>query len=370
MERDAVPPLTWLHVGDLHITEPGLDNHLALQRIVSTINDRLAGQLDFVFLPGDNADQGTDAQYRLVRAELDRLAVPVLIIPGDHDFEPGGLDAYHQVLGAEHLPAVHVIAGRRCLFLDIVSNGGGGPDFRIGETQFAWLEQQLRQAGAEGQPVALFMHSYPDDLGPDAPRFRDLLSAHPVPVIDMGHTHYNELANDGRTIYAATRSTGQIEEGEAGMSFCALDGAAVSWRFKTLDSPWPLVMITAPADRRLATTWSAVQPGPTVIRARVLGDASPATVTCRIDDAPARPMAERDGVWSLEWLATHGPHRIVVQAVTASGDSDADTIELAVGAPVAPSATPPGSDAHSIGAWSERHVLGTQLGPNRNGRKW
>jgi hypothetical protein len=29
----------------------------------------------------------------------------------------------------------------------------------------------------------------------------------------MGHTHDNELANDGHIIYAATRSTGQIEEG-------------------------------------------------------------------------------------------------------------------------------------------------------------
>ena len=29
-----------------------------------------------------------------------------------------------------------------------------------------------------------------------------------------------------------------------------------------------------------------------------------------------------------------------------------------------------GSDAGSIGVWPERHLLGTQLGPNRNGRKW
>jgi Icc protein len=31
---------------------------------------------------------------------------------------------------------------------------------------------------------------------------------------------------------------------------------------------------------------------------------------------------------------------------------------------------PTGSDVRSIGAWPERHILGTQLGPNRNGRKW
>jgi 3',5'-cyclic-AMP phosphodiesterase len=69
----------------------------------------------------------------------------------------------------------------------------------------------------------------------------------------MGHTHYNDLANDGRTIYAATRffSVGQIEEGDVGFAFAAVDRGAVSWRFKTLDSPWPFVMITSPPDRRL-----------------------------------------------------------------------------------------------------------------------
>jgi Icc protein len=29
-----------------------------------------------------------------------------------------------------------------------------------------------------------------------------------------------------------------------------------------------------------------------------------------------------------------------------------------------------GSDADTIGAWPEKHIPGTQLGPNRNGRKW
>lgn len=363
-------PLVWLHVGDLHVTEPELDNHRALQRIVADIDDRLADQVDFVFLPGDNADQGTPAQYRLVREAIDRLRVPVRIIPGDHDFEPGALDAYHAVLGAEPLPAAHVVAGTLCLFLDIVSAGGGGPDFRVGDTQFAWLERQLRAADRAARPVALFMHSYPADLGPDADRMMALLADSQVRVIDMGHTHYNELANDGRVIYAATRSTGQIEEGAAGYALMALDGDAVSWRFKPLESAWPLVMITAPADRRLATARSAVAPGPATIRARVLGAPAIAGVTCRIDDAPAVPMRDQAGLWSLDWTAAAGAHRIVVRAITHSGDSDSDAIDIVVGAAASPAMPSLGSDAHSIGAWPERHVLGTQLGPNRNGRKW
>ena len=97
------------------------------------------------------------------------------------------------------------------------------------------------------------MHSYPADLKGDGETeaFNRLLAAHDVALVDMGHTHYNELANDGRTIFAATRSTGQIEEGPVGYSVVTLDGGVVSWRFKALDDAFPFVVVTAPADHRL-----------------------------------------------------------------------------------------------------------------------
>ena len=66
-------------------------------------------------------------------------------------------------------------------------------------------------------------------------------------LVSVGHTHYNEISNDGRTIYAATRSTGQIEEGDVGFAFAAIDRGAVSWRFKPLQSSWPFVTITSPS---------------------------------------------------------------------------------------------------------------------------
>ena len=49
----------------------------------------------------------------------------------------------------------------------------------------------------------------------------------------MGHTHYNELSNDGHTLYTATRSTGTDRRGATvGFSVTNLDnGIVVSWRF-------------------------------------------------------------------------------------------------------------------------------------------
>src|SRR5258707_15224178 len=97
------------------------------------------------------------------------------------------------------------------------------------------------------------MPAYSADMRESAEQMRNLYTRHWVAAVDMGHTHYNELANDGRTIYAATRSTGQIEEGPVGFSVMAVDRGVVSWRFKPLDTAWPFVLITSPADRRLVT---------------------------------------------------------------------------------------------------------------------
>ena len=81
------------------------------------------------------------------------------------------------------------------------------------------------------------MHTYPADLrgdGETAAINDGLRRPARCLLVDMGHTHYNELANDGRTIYAATRSTG-TDRGRPGrlLPSSTIDRrAVVSWRFK------------------------------------------------------------------------------------------------------------------------------------------
>ena len=363
--------LSWLHIGDLHITAAGLDNHRDLQRIVALANTLPPGSLDFALLPGDNADDGTPEQFALVRDAVAPLALPLHILPGDHDFKPRSLDAYHAVLGAGPLPAAHTIKGHRCLFLDVVSQGGGGPDFRLGEDQLAWVERELEDARAAGQNAVLFMHTYPADLQEGAERLGALLARPEVLCVDMGHTHYNELANDGSTVFMATRSTGQVEEGPPGFSVAAVDGRAVSWRFKALDGAWPFVLVTQPADRRLATGTAQSANGPVTVQAKVLADAPVRHVEVQADGGPWRPMVPVPGAEALWTAQLDQPGDILrVRAVGADGRMDEDAVE-----PLRPGWEPParkadGSDADSIGAWPERGLLGTQLGPNRKGKKW
>jgi predicted phosphodiesterase len=375
--------LTWVHCGDLHVShEDDYTSIPRLQALVDEVNSHLADAVDFVFLPGDNANNGTLEQYRRIGAMLRDIRLPVHAIPGDHDFEPGTLDAFYHMHGAESLPKMVVMDGRRCLFLDIVSPGSGGPDFRLGEQQLRWLEQQLAiPTTADNRPV-VFMHAYPGDMHEHGEHLARLFAKAHVAVVDTGHTHYNELINDGSVIYASTRSTAQVEEadGEAGYSLVAVDGAVVSWRFKPLGSAWPFVLITSPADYRLVTDASSPQQVPTgafTVRARIFGNGVRA-VTVSVDDGKPVVMRPVDGeanVWSalVSSPDTADSFSIIVHAQDADGSSDEDRIDvltLSAAAAIRRSEAAPGTDAHAVKAWPAHGILGSQLGPNKYGRKW
>ncbi len=51
--------------GDLHIRDADGENYLDFLALIEEANQHLQGEVDFAFLPGDNADNGTEDQYRL-----------------------------------------------------------------------------------------------------------------------------------------------------------------------------------------------------------------------------------------------------------------------------------------------------------------
>ncbi|MBV9827566.1 MAG: metallophosphoesterase [Alphaproteobacteria bacterium] len=371
--------LSWVHFGDLHMTRAEEQNHADLLALVGDANRHLAGGIDFAVLPGDNADNGTAEQYQIVREAVRPLTMPLHILPGDHDFESGSLQAFHEVLEAAPLPKATVVNGHRCLFLDVVSAGGGGPDFRLDDAQLRWLEGQLKAADEAAQTSIVFMHTYPADLRQGRCALLQLLARYGVACVDTGHTHYNELANDGRTIYAATRSTGQIEEGPVGFSVAAVDDGVVSWRFKALAQPWPLVLITSPADVRLVTRPQRcdqlLRPGkPFKVRARAWSSAGISHAQYRIADASWQPLFPVPGdavLWQGTAVAPTSAFRLTVQVEAKDGGVGEEEINVAVaGEFTAPERQADGSDKDAIAAWPSKGLLGTQLGPNKNGRKW
>jgi hypothetical protein len=369
--------LSWVHFGDLHLTRPNEQNDLDFQALVQHANANLKGRIDFAVLPGDNAEDGTEEQFALVTRTIDQLQIPLEILPGDHDAKSGNLDLYRQWLEPE-LWRSRSIGGYRCVFLNARDNGKP-KGFGFGSDQLDWLSAELAAADHAGEPSVLFMHTYPSELGESASKVQALMRRHRVLVVDMGHTHYNEIANDGRTVYAATRSTGQIEEGPVGFSVANLDAGVVSWKFKPL-SVWPLVMITTPADYAFIidpTQPDQVVRGMTEVHARAWDANGIVSADCRFDDGlwqPMRPLGTGPA-WSCTWNSSDvadGVHRVTVLARCADGRTATDTISVLTsqsGRYQAPRREARDS-ANAISAYPEKGILGTQLGPNKNGRKW
>lgn len=370
----VTPFISWVHFGDLHIQHADDENYLDFLDLIADVNQHLSGDVDFVFLPGDNSDDGTEPQYQLVKQALDKLTLPVHVISGDHDRKAGTLDLFRQYLEADLYRAV-TLREFRLLFLNAM-DGRTAKEFDFGVGQLEWLEKQLRQAQHEGLRPLVFTHLYPSELATQAKRFTRLIQEFRVELVEMGHTHYNELANDGRTIYTATRSTGQIEEGPPGFSITVIDDNVVSWRFKERGA-WPFVMITSPSDQRLITrpdSASHVVRGLVSIRAKFWGNSSIRSVVWSVNGAAAQPMQLCGSRWHCKWNSQEVPdglHSIMVSVQTSESQQTSDEISIVVNQAGCYD-SPPKREVdyeNAIGRWESKGILGTELGPNERGTK-
>ena len=71
-------------------------------------------------------------------------------------------------------------------------------------------------------------------------------------------------------------------------------------------------------------------------------------------------------VWQCESSANR---TVSVAARTVTGNEASDSIQL-VRDPQPANPASDHEDRFTIGAWPEHGLLGTQLGPNKNGKKW
>ena len=369
---DAAEVLSWVHIGDVHMRSAGQQNDLDLHAIISEISGAFADSISFVFLPGDNADHGDVHGYTAVRHALDRVRAPWCAIVGDHDVEQKSFDNFKRFMASETHYAFTVGAVRFLALnaFDIPEP----PSFTILPSQLEWIEDELKRATREEQEKVILLHCYPSDLKQGGAELSRLISAHGVKLIDMGHTHYNEISHDGKTIYTATRSTGQIEEGPVGFSVTSLDHGVVSWRFLELGQ-LPAVIITSPADERLLADDAELDGAPSAtvrVRAKVWAESEVVEVTATVGASSAQ-MRQIPGshVWEAAMSCNpDGIHPIRVSVQDAQGRTASDEIRALFGSnrPARQRATRDQDNA--LEAWPEHGLLGTQLGPNKNGRKW
>jgi len=365
---DAAGVISWIHLGDLHMTKAGEQNHIDLAEIVDEVNRAFAGSVSFVFLPGDVADDGSRAAYAVVRGELDRLKAPWCAIIGDHDVHEKSFANFLEAM-SEHTRYAFTVGSVRFVAMNAF-DVPEPPSFTVLEEQLSWAEVELQLATKNGQTKVLLLHCYPSDLKFGGYEVSRLIRDYDVRLVDMGHTHYNEIANDGRTLYSATRSTGQIEEGPVGYSVTNIDSNVVSWRFIELGR-LPAVVITSPSDERLLTKSSETPQGTLKVRAKFWGEVEAVEAIAHLDGQMLPMKRVSDSyVWEADVPnPREGTHPLKVSFHDAHGNVASDEIRLAVGQRTERESEERDQD-NALEAWPEHGLLGTQLGPNKNGKKW
>jgi Icc protein len=325
-------PVTVLIPGDLHLTEAGLPNHATALRAVEDANYLI--RPDFVQFIGDNVQDGTDAQFDLFRDLTDRLRVPWFSLVGDHDAQ-GDPEAarFREHVGDTCGSAT--TSGFRFIRLNTQEARPVG----MSAEQLGWFRAEVDAALAAGEKVVVFQHNYPyqiweDFAGPGIDAWREIVQTRRVQAILCGHTHYWQLANDGRNAVAAMRSIGDPEDGPPGYAVAVFHGDDFAIAYRAVEECGPLVLVTHPREAILATGPTHIVKGSDEIRARVWSIPPVSAAGFKVDDGPWSLMEACEGdlrraALPGDWLSK-GFHRLTVRAEDQAGGVGEREIEFAV----------------------------------------
>ena len=153
-----------LQLSDLHVVAPGalvsrvLDTPALLRNAIDVLMPRLdaIGPLEAVLITGDVSDDGSAESYVTARAELDRLGLPILVVPGNHDRREGLREAFRDlpgIPGAGLIEWVIDLGDTRVVGLDTLVEGQGGGRLRAESLDL--LSRAIEGAGDRAVVVAL-----------------------------------------------------------------------------------------------------------------------------------------------------------------------------------------------------------------------
>ncbi len=256
------PAVTFVVPGDLHLTEPGEPNHRHALEMVAQVNRWV--HPDFVQFIGDNVQHATEPQFRLFDDLRGRLACPHFALVGDHDVhEDPTARGFRAHMGLETTYGSSTRDGFRFLRLDTQQHRPVG----MLAKQLDWFEAEVDAAHQAGERLIVFQHNYPYQIwetfdGPGIDRWRAIVQSRPIMAIVSGHTHYGQVANDGRNVMVATRSIGDPEGGPAGYTIGHVRGDDLAFTFRAIEDTGPVALVTHPRETLLRRRPVAGRSGP------------------------------------------------------------------------------------------------------------
>jgi 3',5'-cyclic AMP phosphodiesterase CpdA len=163
--------LIFAQISDLHVTAPGrscmgrVDTAALLRACIARLTE-LDPPPQFVTASGDLVDLATPEEYAHLRALLAPLAMPVYVIPGNHDDREHLRAAFADQAALPRSGFLqYVVDARpmRLVFLDTLVPGQDGGE--LCASRLGWLADRL--AEAPDRPTVIVMHHPPFLTGVD-----------------------------------------------------------------------------------------------------------------------------------------------------------------------------------------------------------
>ena len=162
----------FLQLSDLHVVTEGacasgvLDTRCILSAAIDQLLDKRAAldPLDAVLVSGDISDDGSLDSYAFAKSELERLGLPLYVVPGNHDAREPFRNAFAELAEVSSSGLVDWAApinDTLVIGLDTLVEGEGGG--RLREGSFDLLRNALNGWG--GGPVVVMLHHPPIRTG-------------------------------------------------------------------------------------------------------------------------------------------------------------------------------------------------------------
>lgn len=325
-------PVTFVWPGDLHLESAERPNYKVALWMADEVNELI--RPDFVQFAGDNVQHARETEWKLLKNITSKLQMPFHALVGDHDaHHDPGCRAYQARLGVTY----HAFNAGSYRFICL--NTMQFRPLGLSEEQVIWFSYEVDAARARGEQVVVFQHHYPfqvweDFAGPGIDGWRNVVQTRPIVALFAGHTHYGQMANDGRNVYVATRSIGDPEGGPAGYAIVHLDADDLALTYRSMEDRGPIALITHPRRTILATKPAHIITGPSEGRVRAWSKTKILSAQARVDEGEWNTLRQTgEMIWSFQIpgdTLEKGEHAAEVRLIDEEKIEGIDRITFAV----------------------------------------
>jgi 3',5'-cyclic-AMP phosphodiesterase len=191
-----------IHISDLHFGSTDFRPDY-LENVIDYINDRSP---DLVVCTGDLTHKAKKSEYLGVKSYLDKIEMPLIATPGNHDAKHNGLVFFERYISPRRSRLV--LEEKDAIILGLRSCKDGTQEGELHDEQFRWIIDQINKFQKTLRILALHHHLIAVPYSGikrstlvDAGEAIELTRVYNIPLVLMGHKHCPHVWNLGKSVF-------------------------------------------------------------------------------------------------------------------------------------------------------------------------